>query len=173
MIKKFNEYINEGLRDQMKPKDKEEIKKNINSKKGIEKLRYINKYNLKKYFTDEEIENLYYELNLIQMIDLVVAEDYYDYNEIKYAIKNFYNEKDKLIHDFGMSTLDDKIIRAYDIIEFAFGWNKTEVFDFIEKRYGIKINNGMIVDALELMKDEDLVDLYSILIDKINDLPND
>jgi len=171
MIKNYNQF-NESLRDKMKPKDKEEIKKIINSKKGIEKLRYINKYDLKDFFTDEEIEKLYYELNLIQMIDLVVADDHYDYNEIKYAIKNFYNEKDNLVHDFDMSTLDDKILRAYDIIEFAFGWNKTEVFDFIEKRYGIEINNDMmVVDALELMEDEDLVDLYSILIDKINELP--
>jgi len=170
MITKFNEYINEGLTDQMTPKDDDEVRQNIMNKEGLEKLRYINRYDLKKYFTEEEIQKVYDELNLIEMIDLAAEEDQYD--EIKYAIKNFYDKKDQLVHSFDMSPLHQKITRAYDILGVAFEWNQEAFFELVENKYNIKSNLDMMhVDALELMEDEDLVDLYSIMIDKINDLP--
>jgi len=163
---------NESLRDAMVPKDEEEVRQNILNKEGLDKLRYINRYDLKKYFTEEEIQKVYDELNLIEMIDLAAEEDQYD--EIKNSIKKFYDKKDQLVHDFDMSPLYLKITRAYDILGVAFEWNQDAFFELVENKYNIKSNPDMMhVDALELMKDEDLVDLYSVMIDKINELPND
>jgi len=174
MITKFNQYINESLTDKMTPIPDEEVRQNIINTTGVDKIRYINKYNLEKYFTKEEIDKIYNELPIIEMIDLAAEEDQYDL--IKTIIKKQYHRKEEIIYDFDMSPLYEKITRAYDIIGVAFNWNQDEVLRLINVKYGITIpdeNDIQIVTALELMDDADLVNLYSIMLDKINNFNNE
>ena len=176
MITKFNEYINEALTDKMTPKGDDEIRLSIENyikNKDYSKLyNQLVRYDLKDFFTEEEIEEIYDNVSMITMIDLAAEED--EYELIKRIVKDNYNKKSKKLEEFDMSPLHQKITSAYNIIGIAFEWNQDAVFDLIESKYGLKSNpEMMVVDALELLKDEELVDLYGVMIDKINDLSDD
>jgi len=70
MIKKFNEYIKEGLTDQMKPKSEEDIIKSLSFEDNDDVYKFLSKYknelstdfviklfNKKKYETSEDVRS--------------------------------------------------------------------------------------------------------------------
>ena len=176
MITKFNEYIKEALTDKMIPKDEEEIIKKINDKEGIDKLKYIKRYNLYKYFTEKELQDIYDNLAVMDIIDLAIEDE--DYDEIKNVIKDNYHRKNEIIHDFDMLPLYAKMSKAYDISTVAVQWNNDAFDDLVEELFGHDVFSGKkgdlnVSEILDELSDKELVILYGVLIDKINELPND
>jgi hypothetical protein len=176
LITKFNEYINESLRDQMKPVSDKDVEKIIREKDGIEKLRAIRDYNLWKFVTQNEIQEIYDKLSLIDMIDLDAEVD--NYEGMERTIKNHYDKKDEAIHDFDMLPLYAKIAKAYDISTIAVQWNNDAFDDLVEELFGHDVFSGKkgdlnVSEVLEQLSDKELVILYGVLLDKINNLPND
>ena len=55
-LQKYNDFINEGIRDKMTPKSKEELKIEVDKLPNDRKLHHIEKYDLEDLYTEKEIE---------------------------------------------------------------------------------------------------------------------
>lgn len=78
-MKKYNEYINEGLLSAMKPKSQEDIDKAMEHTNIFNKIKYVDKYNLdKSYIQKDELENAFNkcikEENTTGMMDLLLYD---------------------------------------------------------------------------------------------------
>jgi hypothetical protein len=56
IIQKYNDFVNEGVRDKMTPKSKEELKIEVDKLPDDRKLHHIEKYDLEDLYTEEEME---------------------------------------------------------------------------------------------------------------------
>ena len=106
MIKNFNHY-NESLRDEMKPKDDEEIKKKIDRMEDVKKLKYIQEFNLWELYTENEIQDI--KLNALgfktqEELDKAIKGDGID------KIYDVYSGVDAFVFD---KIKDEKIYAQY------------------------------------------------------------
>lgn len=98
LITKFEDFINESIKDLLKPMDEEDIKRKLNNLKPKEKLRVIaNDIYLKNLINDEELNKLIEENDEITayddvigkiIIDINVDRDDEDNNKITFKFKN-------------------------------------------------------------------------------------
>ena len=121
-IKLYNTFINESLKDKLKGKSDEDIKKGIDKLLPSQKLRKIKGYNLRHLFTNEEfidiIKNIFYTTPSYLFDKLK-----YSYNklseilsdeEIKNGIDKYAKNLNKnLLHNSSTHTLSEIIYYLY------------------------------------------------------------
>jgi len=98
LITKFDKFVNEGIRDLLKPMNKDEIIKKFNKLDSKGKLKVVsNNYHLKTLINDDEINKLIEENDEITtyddvigkiIIDINVDRDDEDNNKITFKFKN-------------------------------------------------------------------------------------
>ena len=71
-MKKFNEFVNEGLTDKMKPKSEEEIEKSLDNLSPYEKIEKIFKNKLENLFKKEYIINILNKIPIEQKNKLFI-----------------------------------------------------------------------------------------------------
>jgi len=103
MIKKFEEYINEGIRDKMTPKSEEEVKSLLDKIISLkDKLRYIQEYKLQKFVTNDELK---------EMLLIRIHEFFHYSNENEYL---FFSHKTRNIHGINMFDIEGGTVVGID-----------------------------------------------------------
>jgi hypothetical protein len=98
MLTKFNQFINEGVRDtngvgllrsKMTGKSIEDIKKVVDRMTPDEKLSHIYRYDLKKFYTDKELDDMFFKT--ATRISSMLMKDYdyhYEDNAYQWALSH-------------------------------------------------------------------------------------
>ena len=87
-IKTYNNFINEGIRDKMTPKSKEDVKKSLDKLEPNRKLELIFSNKITDYYTKDEIKKLLDKLEDKEKISMILTykPDVYSKKEIEDVI---------------------------------------------------------------------------------------
>jgi hypothetical protein len=143
MISKFNLYINEGIRDKMIPKSKEDIKKSLDELGPINKIKKIFINKVQGLYTKDEIDEMLKEVPSYTLLEIAI----YNLNDLEMVKKLIEDGVDltkynnELLKDItGAWHYDDNILDLFD-------------HNVLEKNPEF-VNNWFIIHGLENTKEE-------------------
>jgi len=132
-MKTFNQFINEGVRDLMKPKSEEDIKKSLDKLTPEYKLHKIYSHKVQHLYTDEEIKKLLNELSLKDKIN----------NIYFYKIQHLYTKEEivsdiveTILNNYRKNTTTFNLINYRPVINYDFAIN---IMDNLKSHYGNNI----------------------------------
>jgi len=161
MITKFNEYINESLRDKMTPKSDEDVLNTLKGLNPIDKLKKIKQNKLDYLFPKEELDKLKQDVeNSIKEIDFEGGSDSESKrlainNRIKLTeialqidsvgiMKEILNHKLKTMDAIGEEFKDgskDKRDYLNMLLNKALYHNSINIYKYLVNEIGVRINN--------------------------------
>ena len=72
MISKFNQYINEGIRDKMTPKSEDDIRKSLEKLPPLERITKIYHNNVQDLYTRDEINEILEHINPVGILEIAI-----------------------------------------------------------------------------------------------------